>query len=99
MEKVAKGHYDFNSEEWEGVSKEAKQLIKRMLEFESSKRANALECLNDPWVRQYNNKQGDVDAPIIKKVLENMRNFRVQQKLQEATFHYIVNYLSTKEEK
>ena len=37
-----------------------------MLEFESSKRANALECLNDPWVRQYNNKQGEVevDAPI-----------------------------------
>ena len=28
-----------------------------------------------------------------------MKNFRVQQKLQEATFHYIVNYLATKEEK
>lgn len=43
----------------------------------------------------------------MKRVLNNMQNFRVppfyisksQQKLQEATFRYIVNYLATKEEK
>lgn len=35
----------------------------------------------------------------MKKVLTNMRNFRAEQKLQEATFRYIVNYLATKEEK
>ena len=76
MEKVAKGHYDFNSEEWDNVSKEAKNFIKRMLEFEPVKRANALDCLNDFWIKKYSGKQ-EVEAPLIKKVLENMKNFRV----------------------
>jgi hypothetical protein len=31
MEKVSKGHYSFESEEWEEISKEAKELIKKML--------------------------------------------------------------------
>ena len=56
MEKVAKGHYDFNSEEWDTISKEAKAFIKRMLEFDPAKRANSLECLNDPWLRKYTSK-------------------------------------------
>ena len=56
MEKVAKGHYDFNSEEWDSISKDAKNFIKRMLEFDTTKRANALECLNDPWIKKYTSK-------------------------------------------
>ena len=38
MEKVAKGAYTFDSEEWDQISKEAKELIKKMLMFDPSKK-------------------------------------------------------------
>lgn len=47
-----------------------------MLEYDPAKRSSALESLNDPWLRKYSSKQ-EVDAPLIKKVLDNMKNFRV----------------------
>jgi calcium-dependent protein kinase len=36
MEKVAKGTYSFDSEEWDETSKEAKDLIRKMLQFDPS---------------------------------------------------------------
>lgn len=43
--------------------------------------------------------RSDVEAPVIEKVLSNMKTFRSNMKLQEATFMYIVNQLTTKDEK
>ena len=36
MEKVSKGIYTFESEEWEEISKEAKELIRKMLQYDPS---------------------------------------------------------------
>jgi hypothetical protein len=36
MEKVAKGTYTFDGEEWEDISKEAKEFIKKMLTIDTS---------------------------------------------------------------
>jgi len=36
MEKVTKGQYSFESIEWEEVSKEAKEFIKKMLQYDPS---------------------------------------------------------------
>lgn len=36
LEKVAKGEYDFDSEEWDSISDEAKQFIKKMMEYDPS---------------------------------------------------------------
>lgn len=61
MEKVNKGTYSFESEEWEGISKDAKELIKKMLTYEPSnymclkiaKRYSAKQCIEDPWIKKY----------------------------------------------
>lgn len=37
MEKVSKGVYSFDSMEWEEVSKEAKDFIRKLLSFDPSK--------------------------------------------------------------
>ena len=76
MDKVAKGTFDFNSEEWTSISIEAKTFIKRLLEFDPSKRMSAEQAINDPWLKKFA-KKDCVDIPIITKTLENMRNFRV----------------------
>lgn len=38
MERVQKGVYSFDHEEWEEISKEAKEFIKKMLTYDPSKR-------------------------------------------------------------
>ncbi len=76
MEKVSKGVFDFNSEEWAPISIEAKNFIKKLLEYDPSKRMSAEQAINDPWLKKYA-KKDCVDIPIITKTLENMRNFRV----------------------
>lgn len=37
MEKVAKGSYTFDGEEWEDISKEAKEFIRKMLTYDTGK--------------------------------------------------------------
>lgn len=76
MEKVAKGVFSFDGEEWQQISQEAKSLIKKMLEYDPNKRLNAEQCYNDPWLKKYARKDV-VEIPIITKALENMRTFRV----------------------
>lgn len=116
MERVAKGSYSFDFDEWKQISSEAKQFIKRMLEYDPNKRYNAEQAISDPWIKKYSGKSS-VDAPIMENALKNMTNFRVfywilivfwphlisiskaTQKLQEATWMFLVNYLTTKEEK
>ncbi len=50
-----------------------------MLSFISitkAKRLSAQQCLNDPWIKKYIDKT-EVEAPVIAKVLSNMKTFRV----------------------
>ncbi|CAD8109050.1 unnamed protein product [Paramecium sonneborni] len=98
MEKVSKGAYSFETQEWEEVSKEAKDFIRKMLQIEPNKRYSAQQALNDPWIKKFTNPT-QFDKPLMTKVLTNMRKFTEQQKLQEAVFKFIVNQLATKEEK
>lgn len=76
MERVAKGSYSFDFDEWKQISSEAKQFIKRMLEYDPSKRYNAEQAISDPWIKKYSGKSS-VDAPIMENALKNMTNFRV----------------------
>ena len=77
MEKVAKGVFNFEGDEWQQISQEAKSLIKKMLEYEPLKRVGAEQCYSDAWLKKYA-KKDVVDIPIITKALENMRTFRVK---------------------
>jgi len=98
LEKVAKGKYNFDFEEWNYVSKEAKNLVTRMLDENPATRMTALEALNHPWI-----KEKAVDATLSKnqtiKVFNNIKNFKTEQKLQHAIYVFLVNNLATKEEK
>lgn len=49
LEKIAIGDFDFPEEEWGDVSREAKQLIKKMLQKDPRNRPTAMEILKDLW--------------------------------------------------
>lgn len=42
-----------------------------------AKRYSAQQAINDPWIKKYTNPTV-VEQPLMKKVLTNMRNFRVR---------------------
>jgi calcium-dependent protein kinase len=98
MEKVSKGVFNFDGEEWINVSHEAKNLISNMLQIDPQKRFTAQQALNDPWLKK-NFANTDQDLALMSKALGNMKTFRAGRKLQEATWVFLVNYLASKEEK
>ena len=48
---VAKGKYDFDGEEWDDISKEAKDLIKKLI-CKPERRLTASEALDHKWFKK-----------------------------------------------
>jgi len=48
--KVVKGKYDFPDRGWGSVSKEAKDVINKMLTVDPNERPSAAELMSDPWM-------------------------------------------------
>lgn len=74
IESVKSGKFNLEEPEFETVSIDAKNLIKKFLTYDPSKRINAEQALNDPWVKRYEDLP---DKPLISKALANMKTFRV----------------------
>lgn len=53
LDKVKEGKFSFDTEEWNFVSQEGKNLIKRMLEKNIDKRISAEEALSDVWIKKF----------------------------------------------
>lgn len=49
IELIKLGKFDFNAEVWATVSKSAKNLISKLLQIDTKKRFNAVNCLKHPW--------------------------------------------------
>lgn len=50
MRSVKKGAFDFDGEEWDDVSNEAKDLIKKLI-AKPERRLTAQEALNHTWIK------------------------------------------------
>lgn len=98
IEKIKKGDYDFPKEEWSSVSSEAKDFVQKLLTLDPEKRLSATEALKHPWIMK-RRKTENLDNPQSEKALSNLRTFRADRKIQQATWVYLVSYLSTREEK
>jgi calcium-dependent protein kinase len=66
---VIKGKFDFEGEEWEDISKEAKALIKAMI-CKPEKRLSAQEVLDNKWVK----KMTGAESKEAKKNLAKIKN-------------------------
>jgi len=98
MDKIAIGEYDFHSVEWKGVSEDAKKFIRRLMEIDVAQRYSAAQALDDPWLKEVLGQQ-EIDEPLAMSALKNLKSFRAERKLQEATWMFLVTYMSTREEK
>lgn len=97
LAKVKAGDYKFNHK-WRNISKQAKELIKRMLTFDPLKRINAQESLKHEWFNWIENKATKKDSVSLKSTLQDLSNFRIEQKMQQAALTYMANHLIGEEE-
>ena len=95
---VLKGEYDFPKEEWDSVSKEAKDLVKKMIEKNPSKRISALDALQHSWFKK-NKEKTKNNKFLAKSVLNNMKKFKKNKKFEKAMISFIINQLILKDEK
>ena len=97
MKKVRIGKFSFSDPCWNNISDKAKNLITKLLTYEVEHRPSAEEALKHPWITEMSNIQ--VDSSVAMGALSNLKNFRADQKLKQATFAFIASQLLTKNEK
>ena len=100
FEKIFKGDYSMDGPEWTAISKEAKDLISKMLTYNFDDRISARDCLSHPWFQcMLEAKELRMDLPIGRRSIRNLKDFRKKNKLQEAILYFLVNQLTSSEEK
>ena len=95
---VLKGKFEFPEEDWSEVSDEAKALIKKMLTKDVNKRITALDSMQDPWFKKFEEKE-QYDKNLAKSVLKNMKKFKKHRTLEKTIISFIINQLIKKDER
>ena len=96
-EEIKRCKIEFNDEEWDTISQDAKDLIKKILIKDINKRYSAKEALCHPWIVKNKNKI-KIDKEKLNEIIKNLRNYSARLKLQQSTLAYIVHNLVHKED-
>jgi len=99
LERVLLGHFDFDESEWAGITPGAKELIRKMLEYEPSKRISAEEALNDRWFTEILGRKEIKNHDQAAKNLKSIQKFRAEKKIQEAIWIFMVSFFSSKDDR
>ena len=91
---VKKGEFDFDGEEWEEVSNDAKDLIKKLI-CKPERRLTAQEALQHNWIRTLA-KNSKVER-LTKVNIESLKKFQHHQKLKQAALTAIAVHINPKD--
>jgi calcium-dependent protein kinase len=75
VKKVRIGKFSTTGPEWKGISKDAIDLIKKMLSYDPCKRIGAVEALEHQWIKKKVHSNTDMKGTI--SALQNLRGYRV----------------------
>ena len=90
IDAVKKGDFMFEDEDWENVSQQGKELIKRMLTAQN-KRINTDEVLNHPWFNSIKPKARNNN---LEEIIKKMAQFKRATRLQKLTLNYMATQLN-----
>ncbi|SBT76869.1 calcium-dependent protein kinase 3, putative [Plasmodium ovale] len=85
---VKKGKFNFKGKEWNNITDEAKDLIKRCLTMDPMKRISASDALKHPWFRK-KKCFFNLDVKMDIHVLENIKNYAFLLKFQKLAMTII----------
>jgi calcium-dependent protein kinase len=97
MKKVRIGKFTFSDPCWANISDKSKDLITKLLTYDQDARPSAEEALKHPWITEMSTQA--IDSSVAMGALSNLKTFRADQKLKQATFAFIASQLLSKNEK
>ena len=95
IRKIMNGKFDLKKYPWPIITSQAKDLIKKLLEFNVNDRISAEEALNHPWFESKQVKSLENDGLFkVKnphKLLNNLVNYRSDNILSSTIFAYLIH--------
>ena len=84
LQMVSRGVFDYDGEEWDDISNEAKDLINKLI-TRPERRMTAAEALQHPWMRHNIHETSKERRAIAKKLnMGNIKQFRKCEKLKQV---------------
>lgn len=106
FKKILDGKFSLHTKYLTNISEDAKDLISKMLIYNYKDRPSALDCLQHRWIttnndyiknkRKSTTNEGEKFSHF-KSCLENLRQFSVKHKFQQATIAYLIRHVANKE--
>lgn len=90
---ILNGEFSFKGTEWTHVSNEAKDFIKKLLEYDDTKRIKAEEALQDPWFKLHKKRTNSNEG-----ALKKPQNLVSANEIKEIIYHFIQNNQNVKED-
>ena len=94
IKNVKKGEYKIEGAQFSKISKNAIDLIKKLLELSPNKRIDAETALNHQWFKVMGTKElyNDIENEIIiMNLLKNVKNYKRDSVIQETALAYLVH--------
>jgi calcium-dependent protein kinase len=100
LNNIKEGNYSFTTAFIEHSSSEIRDLIHQCLLVNPSSRISAKKALNHPFFKLYEIKEffNNVNEAFLNKTINNIKNYKINNSLQELTFTYLVHNYPNQEE-
>jgi len=79
--KIVAGKFDFDDEEWGQVSDDAKDLVRKMLVLDPSKRITAADAIRHEWLKASRDRLGMI---MLQGTSQRLKTFNARMKLRSA---------------
>jgi len=97
FENILKVKPEMNKHAFSNVSKEAKELITKLLDKDPNTRPSALEALSHPWFKKFE-KEDMICKERLSLFINNLKSYKNDYKLQQAAIAVIVHNMPSNEE-
>ena len=94
FENIKKGEFDINNPPWNSISKNAKDLICKLLEIDIKKRISAEEALKHIWFKENKSKElfNKIENKVItENLVNNLINYKSISVILETALAYLVH--------
>ena len=92
--KISKGEFDFESAQWAGISEAAKDLIRKMMSVNPTRRITVVDAMRHPW---FAIQHEDATRVVSKEVLQSLKRYKAPKKIQQEAMKVIIKFLSEAE--
>jgi calcium-dependent protein kinase len=97
FEKIKRGVFDVRLLEKQKCSEEVKDLIKKLLVLEPSRRLPIKEAMEHPWITKFREEPTNLENIISEDIIGSIKNFTKQSLLQKEILFYLAKISNEKD--